>query len=148
PARARRLLIWHSLNVNSYTPTQDGDFVSATPPLNFDLRQCKTCGAELHPGDLVCAQCHALLYSEELTILSHRAAQLEEDGDHVRALLEWRKALPLLPAHATQSDWVIDRIRKLEFAQQAAPVPPKNAWARKLGPLAPVAIFLAKAKWL
>ena len=122
--------------------------MSATPPLNFDLRQCKTCGAEFHPGDLVCAQCHALTYSEELTILSHRATQLEENGEHVQALLEWRKALPLLPAHATQADWVLDHIRKLELAQPAAPAPPKNGWGKKLGPLAPIAIFLAKAKWL
>jgi Zn-dependent protease len=122
--------------------------VSATPPLNFDLRQCKTCGAELHPGDLVCARCHALIYAEELTVISHRATRLEEEGESAQALAEWRKALPLLPAHVTQSDWVLGHIRKLELAQQAAPAQPKNAWARKLGPLAPIAIFLAKAKWL
>jgi Zn-dependent protease len=122
--------------------------VSATPPLNFDLRQCKSCGAELHPGDLVCARCHALVYSEELTILSHRATQLEENGNHIQALVEWRKALPLLPAHATQADWVLDHMRKLELAQQVAAAPPKNGWAKKLGPLAPIAVFLAKAKWL
>jgi Zn-dependent protease len=121
--------------------------VSVTPPLNFDLRQCKSCGAELHPGDLVCAQCHALVYSEELTILSHRATQLEENGEHVQAVVEWRNALPLLPAHATQADWVLDHIRKLELAQHAAPTPTQNAWAKKLGPLAPIAVFLAKAKW-
>lgn len=119
----------------------------SSPPLNLDLRQCKTCGAELHPGDLVCAACDALLYGEELTILAHRATQLEKDGEPAQALAEWRKALPLLPAHVAQSDWVLERIRQLELAQ-AAPAQPKNAWARKLGPLAPIAIFLAKAKWL
>jgi Zn-dependent protease len=122
--------------------------VSSSPPLNFELRRCKTCGAELHPGDLVCARCHALVYSEQLTILSHRATQLEQDGETAKALAEWRAALPLLPAHVTQSDWVLDHIRQLELAQQAAPAQPKNAWARKLGPLAPLAIFLAKAKWI
>jgi Zn-dependent protease len=122
--------------------------VSSSPPLNLELRQCKTCGAELHPGDLVCAGCHTLIYAEELTILSHRATRLEQDGASAEALAQWRKALPLLPAHVTQSDWVLDHIRKLELAQQAAPAQPKNAWARKLGPLAPIAIFLAKAKWI
>src|SRR5262249_40133674 len=97
---------------------------------------------------LLCAQCHALVYSEELTILSYRATQLEENGEHVQALAEWRSALPLLPAHVSQSDWVLDHIRKLELAQHAAPAPPRNAWAQKLAPLAPIAIFLAKAKWL
>jgi len=122
--------------------------VSSTPPLNFDLRQCKACGGELHPGDLVCSRCHALIYAEELTVVSHRATRLEEDGETDQALAEWHKALPLLPAHVTQSDWVLDHIRKLELARQTAPARPKNAWARKLGPLAPIAIFLAKAKWL
>jgi Zn-dependent protease len=122
--------------------------VSSLPPLNLELRQCKSCGAEHHSGDLVCRRCHALIYAEELTVISHRAAQFEEEGESAQALAEWRKALPLLPAHVTQSDWVLDHIRKLELAQHAAPVRPKNAWARKLGPLAPIAIFLAKAKWL
>jgi len=97
---------------------------------------------------LVCARCHALIYAEELTVISHRATRLEEDGESAEALAEWRKALPLLPAHVTQSDWVLDHIRKLELAQQASPAQPKSAWARKLGPLAPIAIFLAKAKWI
>jgi Zn-dependent protease len=120
----------------------------SSPPLNLDLRQCKTCGLELHPGDLVCSQCHSLIYSEELTIISARATRLEENGDYVQALVHWRKALPLLPAHATQADWVLAHIRKLELAEHAAPVAPKHAWAKKLGPLAPIAIFLTKAKWL
>jgi len=89
-----------------------------------------------------------MVYAEELTVISHRATRLEEDGESAQALIEWRKALPLLPARTTQADWVLDHLRKLELAQLAAPAPPKNGWARKLGPLAPIAIFLAKAKWL
>jgi len=123
------------------------DHVSSSP-LNFDLWQCKTCGLELHPGYLACSQCHSLIYSEPLTIISARATRLEENGDCVQALAEWRKAPPLLPAHATLADWVLEHIRKLELAEHAAPAAAKHAWARKLGPLAPIAIFLAKAKWL
>jgi len=120
----------------------------SSSPLNFDLWQCKTCGLELHPGYLACSQCHSLIYSEPLTIISARATRLEENGDCVQALAEWRKALPLLPAHATQADWVLEHIRKLERAEQAHSAAPKHAWAKRLGPLAPIAIFLAKAKWL
>jgi Zn-dependent protease len=54
----------------------------------------------------------------------------------------------MLPAHATQADWVRDHIAKLELSLQTAPPTPKYNWAKKLGPLAPLAIFLAKAKWL
>src|SRR5262249_20066996 len=41
-----------------------------------------------------------------------------------------------------------EHIRKLELSLHAAPPPSKHAWAKKLGPLAPIAIFLAKAKWI
>ena len=93
-------------------------------------------------------QCHTLAFSEELTILSARANRLEEQGDFAQALAEWRKSLEMLPHQSTQADWVRDHVRKLELSQQASPPPPKNNWAKKLGPLAPIAIFLAKAKWL
>ena len=93
-------------------------------------------------------QCHTLAFSEELTILSARASRLEEQGDFAQALAEWRKSLEMLPHQSTQADWVRDHVRKLELSLEASPPPPKNNWAQKLGPLAPIAIFLAKAKWL
>lgn len=94
-------------------------------------------------------QCHSLLYSEELTVLSLRANRLEDSGDFQQALEEWRKSILMLPPQSTQADWVHDHIRKLELSIRAAPpAPAKHNWAKKLGPLAPVAIFLAKAKWL
>src|SRR5947208_16647638 len=54
----------------------------------------------------------------------------------------------MLPTQSTQSDWVRDHVRKLELSLRVSPPQPKNSWAKKLGPLAPIAIFLAKAKWL
>ena len=122
--------------------------MATTPPFELAPRRCKTCGLDLGLGALVCPQCHALVYSEELTILSLRANQLESDGDIAGALSEWRRSLPMLPAHVNQAEWVREHIRKLDLAAVAAPPPQKNAWARKLGPLAPIAVFLAKAKWL
>jgi len=50
----------------------------------------------------------------------------------------------MLPAQSTQAEWVRDH----ELSLQVSPPQPKNNWAKKLGPLAPIAIFLAKAKWL
>src|SRR5207247_4986622 len=64
------------------------------------------------------------------------------------ALARWRKSLEMLPHKSTPADWVRDHVRKLELSFQSSPPPPKNNWAKKLGPLAPIAIFLAKAKWL
>jgi Zn-dependent protease len=112
------------------------------------IRKCKTCGRELATTELACVQCHTLAFSEELTILSARANRLEEQGDFAQALEEWRKSLDMLPHQSTQADWVRDHVRKLELSVEASPPPPKNNWAKKLGPFAPIAIFLAKAKWL
>jgi Zn-dependent protease len=113
------------------------------------IRKCKTCGRELATTELACMQCHTLAFSEELTVLSARANRLEEEGDFPQALEHWRKSLPMLPPQSTQADWVREHIRKLELSLQAAPpAQPKNNWAKKLGPLTPIAIFLAKAKWL
>ena len=119
-----------------------------TSSLDLSPRRCKTCGLDLHLGALVCSQCHSLVYAEELTILSARANRLEEEGETQQALDAWRRALPMLPAHINQADWVREHIRKMELAAAVAPEPRKHAWAKKLGPLAPIAIFLAKAKWI
>jgi Zn-dependent protease len=111
-------------------------------------RKCKTCGRELALTELACVQCHTLAFSEELTVLSARANRLEERGEFGQALEAWQKAFDMLPVQSTQADWVRDHVRKLELHLQSAPPQRKNNWAKKLGPLAPLAVFLAKAKWL
>jgi Zn-dependent protease len=115
---------------------------------DLTVRKCRNCGRELASTELACVQCHTLAFSEELTILSARANLLEEQGDFAPALDEWRKSLQMLPAQSTQADWVCDHVRKLELSLNVSPPQAKNNWAKKLGPLAPIAIFLAKAKWL
>lgn len=121
----------------------------STPPLIEPVRNCHNCGQDVPLGAVVCEKCHALLYSEELARISTRANSLEEQGDLIQAKEEWLKALPLLPANATQAEWIRNKVQKLDFvAKHAVAEPPKNAWAKKLGPLAPVAILLAKSKVL
>jgi Zn-dependent protease len=115
---------------------------------NLTTRTCKTCGRELASTELACVQCHTLAFSEELTILSARANHLEEQGEFGSALEEWRKSLPMIPAQSTQADWVREHIRKLELSAPSSDPKPKNNWAKKLGPLAPIAVFVAKAKWI
>ena len=111
--------------------------------------QCHNCGADLPLGALACEKCHALVYSEELARLTHRANSLEEEDNLQQAREEWTKALPLLPPNATQAEWVRTHIAKLDLLLRTAPsTPPKHNWARKLGPLAPVVILLSKSKFL
>jgi Zn-dependent protease len=113
------------------------------------VRNCHNCGAALPLGALACDSCHALVRSEELVRISTRAKSLEETQQLRPAHDEWLKALPLLPANSTQAEWIRDQVRKLELAAKTAPPPEqRHAWARKLGPLAPIAILLAKSKTL
>jgi Zn-dependent protease len=97
----------------------------------------------------VCNQCHSLVHAEELERLSAWAQQHEDSDEIAEARAAWTKALPLLPADSTQAEWVQHRVRSLEIAEKAAAsTPPKNQWIKKLGPLAPVAVALSKAKVL
>ncbi len=121
----------------------------SSPPLIEPIRNCHNCGQEVPLGALACEKCHALLYSEELARISTRAKSLEEQDHLVQAREEWLKALPLLPANSTQAEWIRSKVYKLELVAKHAPAEtPKHAWASKLGPLAPVAILLAKSKVL
>ncbi|HXY23798.1 MAG TPA: site-2 protease family protein [Candidatus Acidoferrum sp.] len=113
------------------------------------IRNCHNCGAALPLGAVVCEQCHSLVHSEELVRISTRAKALEEQQQLLQAREEWLKALPLLPTHSTQAEWIRSQAQKLELAAKTAPPPEqKHAWARKLGPLAPIAVLLAKSKTL
>lgn len=112
-------------------------------------RNCHNCGAAVPLGALACEACHALVHSEELVRVSARAKALEEEEQLLLARDAWLKALPLLPANSTQAEWVRDKAEKLALAAKTSPPPrEKHAWARKLGPLAPLAVLLAKSKTL
>jgi len=100
-------------------------------------------------GSLECEQCHALIHSEDLLRISTKAKALEERNDPIAARQEWLQVLPLLPQKSRQAEWVRGQIYKLELtANNSASARPKHAWAKWLGPLAPVAVLLAKGKSL
>jgi Zn-dependent protease len=101
------------------------------------------------PADLVCPQCHALVHVERLERLAAEAKSLEQGGDGMQARERWLEALTLLPADSTQADWVRNHAMELASAAKRVPQPAStNKWVRKLGPLAPVAVALSKAKGL
>jgi Zn-dependent protease len=114
------------------------------------LRNCHNCGAPLSLGAIVCPQCHTLLHSEQLIKISAAAKALEERGELLQARDTWASALPLLPHDADQAQWIRGHIYKLEISARnnpdAAAVAPKYQWAKRLGPLAPIAIVLAKSQ--
>jgi Zn-dependent protease len=121
----------------------------SSPSIVEPIRNCHNCGQAVPLGALDCSACHALLYSEELVRISAKANAFEGSDDLVHAREEWQKALTLLPASTSQAEWIRGKIYRLELTEKHAPAaPPKNEWAKKLGPLAPIAILLAKSKTL
>jgi Zn-dependent protease len=120
---------------------------TSTPEL---IRNCPRCSQELAPGGLVCEKCQALVNSAQLEKLSAEAKALEAKGDFQQAREQWLMGLRLLPPNSRQADWILTHARELESkAAHMQPAPPsENKWAKRLGPLGPVAILLAKGKTL
>jgi Zn-dependent protease len=118
-----------------------------TPEL---IRNCKRCSHELAPGVLVCDRCHALVHAEKLDQLAAEAKQLEATGTLRQAREHWLMGLPLLPPNSRQASWIHDHARSLDAAaNRMQPAPESdNKWAKKLGPVGPLAILLAKSKVL
>jgi Zn-dependent protease len=98
----------------------------------------------------VCDQCHALVHSEQLDLLATEAKALEAKGDPRQARQRWLMGLPLLPPASRQAGWIQQHARALDAAAKRLQPPPpsENKWAQRLGPVGPVAILLAKGKFL
>ena len=113
---------------------------------------CKSCEHPLLPGALACPQCHALVHGDELQRLSEGAKALEAKGDLRAASQQWLACIPLLPHTSKQVDWIREHVRELSERADATGIPqiqappPENKWGRKLAPLGPIAILLAKGK--
>ena len=120
---------------------------TTTPEL---IRSCRRCSSDLPGGALVCPNCQALVHSEQLDQLASEAKALEAQKDFRQARERWLTALPLLPHDSRQASWIISHARSLDtMAAQTQPPPPsENKWAQKLGPVGPLAVILAKGKFL
>lgn len=118
-----------------------------TPEL---IRNCQRCASELAPGAVVCPKCQALVHTEQLDQLAAEAKALEAKGDYRQARERWLSGLPLLPHDSRQASWIISHARSLDtMAERMQPPPPsENKWAQKLGPVGPLAVLLAKGKFL
>jgi Zn-dependent protease len=102
-------------------------------------------------GALACPACHSLVHGAELDGLAREGRALEAKGEFAQARELWSRALTLLPHDSKQSEWVKDKINVLGTRQNAgdsADAKPYHAWARRLGPMGPIAIVLAKSKGL
>ena len=101
------------------------------------------------PAALVCSQCHTLVHSATLEQLAASARVHEDRHEIIEARDDWAKALELLPADSAQAEWVRGNTQRLTaLAARTAAADGRHAWAKKLGPLAPLAILLVNGKFL
>jgi Zn-dependent protease len=82
--------------------------------------------------------------------LAAEARGLEAQSRLLEARDRWLTILPLLPPGSKQAEWIGDHARELETAAPAAQRPQApgtgGKWAKRLAPLGPVALVLAKFK--
>jgi Zn-dependent protease len=119
---------------------------SITPKLK---QKCSQCSRALPGGALECPECHSLVHAAELQQLVATAKELEAKNQPRAAREQWLRALALLPNGSEQAQWVREHSRQLlEQALDGELAAKESPWAKKLGPLGPVAVLLAKSKAL
>ena len=118
---------------------------SLTPALK---QTCGACARDLPAGVLACPECHTLIHSAELQELSAKAKELEAHNQYRAARDEWIRALALLPHDSDQAEWIRNHARQLldRALDSELPKAQDSAWAKRLGPLGPIAIFILKGK--
>jgi Zn-dependent protease len=115
-------------------------------------QKCPRCAREIPYGALECPQCRTLVHGDQMEQLAAHARSLEAHGDIQEARERWLACLPLLPPQSVQADWIRNHVRELDAggsAQLASANPSANAtpqWAKRLGPLGPIALALLKFK--
>lgn len=116
-------------------------------PIRAAPELCGRCGTALAQGALVCSGCRAMVHAQRLEELAASARAHEDHGEFVAARADWQAALELLPPESAQAIWVRAKLDELiEAARQPMPDTSSPAWARKLGPFAPIALLLLKGK--
>jgi len=118
----------------------------SSPP-NAAPGACARCGQQLAPDALECGQCHTLVNEAAVERIAARARAYEANGNLPTAREEWLNSLRLLPPDSGHARWVSAHVQELGATIQSVHGN-NNAgkWAKRLGPLAPLAVLLAKFK--
>jgi len=112
------------------------------------INSCPSCSHWLPDGTLACPDCQTLTYGVHLAGIAAQAQQLEQEQKWAEARDRWQSALQWLPEDTRQASSIQQHIAQLD-ARMKAEDDQKARWKKRLGPLAPVALFLIKAKsWL
>lgn len=109
------------------------------------ITNCPECTLWVAPGTLACPDCHTILYGRYLRGLAETAGRQEQAAEWSAARQTWQHALSWLPPATTQAQAVQTHVDQID-ARFRADDDRKARWTRRLGPLAPIAFFLLKAK--
>ncbi len=109
------------------------------------IHSCPACSHWLPDGTLACPDCRALTYGQYLSQLAFEAQQLEQQQKWNEARAVWQIALTWLPGDTQQAMGIAQHVAQIDARLKAAE-DQKAKWSKRLGPFAPVALFLLKIK--
>lgn len=114
----------------------------APPP---EIHNCPSCSHWLPEGTLACPDCNTLTYGHYLRELAGSAQAFEQQGKWAEARDRWRSTLKWLPENAEQATGIQQHIAQIDGRLRAED-DRKARWTKRLGPFAPIALFLLKMK--
>ena len=106
---------------------------------------CPHCSLWLPHGTLACPECHTIVYSDHLRQIALDATAQEAANEWPAARETWRSALAWLPPETKQYTAVEQRIGLIDTRLRGIE-DNKAKWTKRLGPFAPVLLFLSKIK--
>jgi Zn-dependent protease len=109
------------------------------------INSCPSCSHWLPDGTLACPDCQTLTYGQHLSMIAAEAQQLEQQQKWPEARDRWRSALQWLPEDTRQASSIQQHVAQIDARLQAES-DQKARWTKRLGPFAPIALFLLKIK--
>lgn len=106
---------------------------------------CPNCSHWIPAGVLECPDCHTLVYGGHLGRVARAAQSLERENRWPEARETWNSALAWMPPDNAQADVLRGHIVEVNAHIQSGEEN-KAKWTKRLGPLAPILLLLAKAK--
>jgi Zn-dependent protease len=129
------------------TTTTTANVLPPEPAPPEAIHNCPSCSHWLPDGTLACPDCRTLTYTQHLGRLASMAQQLEAQQKWVEARDRWQSTLHWMPSDTQQAVSVQQHIAQLD-SRLKAEEDRKAKWTKRLGPFAPIALFLLKMKSL
>jgi Zn-dependent protease len=119
--------------------------LSSEPAPPQAIHSCPSCSHWLPDGTLACPDCQTLTYGRYLSELAGSAQVFEQQGKWQEARERWNSTLRWLPENTEQASGIQQHIAQID-GRLKAEEDRKARWTKRLGPFAPIALFLLKIK--